>query len=127
VLGLMVAGTFGVVWTAPWKDDVERLTDSASDTIQRARLTFGVLDEATGGDCSRVGKAAPDAVREAVEAISDQLAANPDAEVDGASGMTVRDVARRQAQLIAKCIAAAPRTGPGWTDLKRRLERGSGT
>ncbi len=118
VIGLLVAGTFGVIWSAPWKDDVARLTD---DVQQR----LGVLDEATGGDCSKVGRAVPGDVRAAGETIAAEARRNPDATVPGLSGQspsTVGQVARRQASQIGECIKRLPRSGAGWADLQKRLE-----
>jgi len=126
VIGLLVAGTFGVVWTAPWKDEVDRLTGDVQQRFDAARRTLGVLDDATSGDCAAVGKAAPANVREAVETIAAEARTNPDTEVPGVSGDpagTVAEVAGRQADLIGGCIARLPRTGAGWADLRTRLEQ----
>ncbi len=123
VLALLVAGTFGVVWTAPWKDDVERLTGSARDTVDAARRTLGALDGATGGECSTVGRAAPARTRAAAEVLAAQAQATPDARADESSDATIRDVARRHAEQIGRCLERVTQAGPGWEDLQRRLER----
>lgn len=127
VIAVLVAGTFGFVWTAPWKDDVDRVVDSAQARIETARRTLDVLDSATGGNCSAVGTAAPDNVTQAVDTITAEAEKNPDAKlrgvVDGVSEPTVREVARKQAAEIAACLKSAPRTGAGWVELRERLER----
>ena len=118
VIGLLVAGTFGVLWTAPWKDDVQQKLDGA-------RATLGVLDSTTGGDCKKVGQAAPDNVRQAVDTIAAEAKRNPNAKVPGASGQspsTVGEIAKRQANQIGDCIKRFPNTGAGWVDLKNKLE-----
>jgi hypothetical protein len=125
VIGLLVAGTFGVIWTAPWKDDVDRLTDQVQQKFDAARATLDVLDGATSGDCKAVGAAAPGNVTQAVETIAAEAKRNPDAPVPGISGessSTVAEVAKRQAALIAECAKRLPRTGAGWVDLQKKLE-----
>jgi hypothetical protein len=127
VIAVLVAGTLGIFWTAPWKDDVDRVVESTQAKIEAARRSLDVLDSATGGTCSAVGTAAPDNVTQAVDAIAAEAEKNPDAKlrgvVDGVSEPTVREVARKQAAEIAACLKSAPRTGAGWVDLKERLER----
>jgi hypothetical protein len=127
VIAVLVAGTLGIAWSAPWKDDVDRAVDSVQTKIDAARRTLDVLDRASGGDCKAVGTAAPENVTQAVHAIADEAKRNPDATlrgvVDGVTDPTVREVARRQAEQIGACLKSAPRTGPGWVDLKNRLER----
>jgi hypothetical protein len=127
VIAVLVAGTFGIVWSAPWKDDVERAVDSVQTRIDAARRTLDVLDGATGGDCKAVGTAAPENVTQAVDVIADEAEKNPEATlrgvVDGVTDPTVREVARSQAEQIGECVKSAPRTGAGWVDLKNRLER----
>ncbi len=125
VIAVLVAGTFGVVWTAPWKDDVEHLTNDVQQKLDTARATLGVLDSATGGDCKKVGQTAPGNVRDAVETIAGEAKRNPKAKVPGASGQspsTVGEVAKRQATQIGDCIKRFPDTGAGWVDLKNKLE-----
>lgn len=125
VIGLLVAGTFGVVWTAPWKDDVERLTDDVQQRFDTARATLTVLDDATSGACKAVGTSAPGNVRDAVETIAAEARRNPDTQVRGRSGespATVGEVAKRQATQIGDCIKRVPNTGAGWVDLKNKLE-----
>lgn len=126
VVALLVAGTFGVLWTAPWKDDVEKLTNDVQQKFDAARRTLGVLDDATGGDCAAVGKAAPGNVKDAVATIADEAKRNPDATVPGISGESstkVSEVAKRQAAQIGECISRLPTTGAGWADLKAQLEQ----
>ena len=78
VIGLLVAGTFGVFWTAPWKDDVERVDPATSQQkLDTARATLGVLDSATGGDCKKVGQTAPGNVRDAVDTIAAEAKRTP--------------------------------------------------
>lgn len=125
VIGLLVAGTFGIFWTAPWKDDVERVTNDVRLKIDTARATLGVLDSATGGDCKKVGQAAPANVQQAVETLAAEAKRNPNAEVPGLSGQapsTVGEIAKRQAAQIGDCIKRFPNTGAGWVDLKAKLE-----
>lgn len=125
VIGLLVAGTFGVIWTAPWKDDVERLTDDVQQKFRDARATLTVLNDATSGDCAKVGQPAPGDVREAVETIAAEAKRNPNAKTlapSGQSALTVREVATRQAQQIGDCIKRLPKTGAGWADLRKKLE-----
>ena len=125
VIGLLVAGTFGVLWTAPWKDDVERVTNDVQKKLDGARVTLGVLDSTTGGDCKKVGQAAPGNVRQAVDTIAAEAKRNPNAKVPDASGQspsTVGEIAKRQANQIGDCIKRFPNTGAGWVDLKNKLE-----
>jgi hypothetical protein len=126
VIGLLVAGTFGVFWTAPWKDDVERVTNDVQQKLGTARATLGVLDSSTRGDCKKVGQTAPGNVRQAVDTIVAEAKRNPNAKVPGASGespSTVGEVAKRQANQIGDCIKRFPNTGAGWVDLKNKLEQ----
>lgn len=123
VVGLLVAGTFGVIWTAPWKDDVERLTDDVQQRFSQARATLEVLDGA--GDCTRIGRPAPRDVRDAVATIAAQAKRNPNAKTlapSGQSALTAREVAGRQADRIGACIERLPKTGAGWADLQTKLE-----
>ncbi len=125
VIGLLVAGTFGVIWTAPWKDDVERLTDDVQQKVSDARATLAVLNDATTGDCEKVSQAAPSDVRDAVETIATEVKRNPNAKTlapSGQSALTARDVATRQADQISECIKRLPKTGAGWADLQQKLE-----
>ena len=125
VIAVLVAGTFGVFWTAPWKNNVDRLTQDVEQRLDTARATLGVLDSATGGDCKKVGQTAPGNVRAAVETIAAEAKRNPKAKVPGAPGQppsTVREIAKRQATQIGDCIKRFPNTGAGWVDLKNKLE-----
>ena len=125
VIGILLAGTFGIFWSAPWKDDVERITTDVQKKIDAARATLGVLDTATGGDCKQVGKSAPGNVREAVDTLAAEAKRNPDAQVPGLSGeapSTVGEVAKRQATQIGECLKRFPKSGAGWVDLKNQLE-----
>jgi hypothetical protein len=125
VIGLLVAGTFGVFWTAPWKDDVERVTTDVRQKLDTARATLGAIDSATGGDCKKVGQAAPGNVRDAVDTIAAEAKRNPDAKIPGVSGdapSTVGEVAKRQAAQIGECLKRFPNSGAGWVDLKTKLE-----
>ncbi len=125
VIGLLVAGTFGVIWTAPWKDDVERITDDVQQKVSDARATLAVLNDATSGDCAKISRPAPGDVREAVETIAAEAKRNPNAKTlapSGQSALTAREVATRQAQQIDECIKRLPRTGTGWVDLQKKLE-----
>lgn len=126
VIAVLVAGTFGVFWTAPWKHSVDRLTQDVEQKLDTARATLGVLDSTTGGDCTKVGQTAPGNVRDAVETIAAEAKRNPKAKVPGASGQspsTVGEIAKRQAAVIGDCIKRFPNTGAGWVDLKNKLER----
>ena len=125
VIAVLVAGTFGIFWSAPWKDDVERVTNDVRQKLDTARATLGVLDSTTGGDCKKVGQTAPGNVRQAVDTIAAEAKRNPNAEVPGASGgspATVGEIAKRQATQIGDCIKRFPNTGAGWVDLKNKLE-----
>ena len=125
VIAVLVAGTFGVVWNAPWKDDVERVTNDVQRKLDTARATLGVVNSTTRGDCKKVGHTAPGNVRQAVDAIAAEAKRNPNAEVPGASGgspATVGKIAKRQATQIGDCIKRFPNTGAGWVDLKNKLE-----
>ncbi len=104
VIALLVAGSFGVIWTAPWKDDVDRLTARAKDAV-------ATLDQKTGGDCKAVGQRASEDVRSAVAAL----------EADAADEKGVRDAAAEQADQIADCLRRVPDVAPGWNDIERRL------
>lgn len=126
VIAVLVAGTFGVFWTAPWKDDVERVTNDVQHKLDTARAALGVLDATTGGDCKKVGQTAPGNVRQAVDTIAAEAKRNPKAKVPGASGespSTVGEIAKRQAAQIGDCITRFPNTGAGWVDLKTKLEQ----
>ena len=125
VIAVLVAGTFGIFWTAPWKDDVERVTNDVQQKLDTARATLGVLDSTTGGDCRKVGQTAPSNVRQAVDTIAAEAKRNPKATVPGAAGQspsTVGEIAKRQATQIGDCIKRFPSTGAGWGDLKNKLE-----
>lgn len=126
VIAVLIAGTFGVFWTAPWKDDVERVTDSVQSTLTKAKETLGVLDSATGGNCKKVGQAAPASVTSAVETLADAAQETPDARLrgtfDGVKDPKLRDVAAAQAELIGTCLKSAPNTGAGWRDLQQKLQ-----
>ena len=125
-IAVLVAGTFGIFWTAPWKDDVERVTDSVQSTITKAKDTLGVLDSATGGNCKKVGQAAPANVTTAVETLAAEAEKSPDARlrgvIDGVENPTLREVAEAQAKLIGDCLKSAPNTGAGWKDLQQKLQ-----
>ncbi len=126
VVGLLVAGTFGVIWNAPWKDDVERITDDVQQKVSQARATVAVLNGATDGGCAKVGTDAPSDVREAVATIVAETRRNPDAMTltpSGQGALSVREVASRQAVQIGECIMRLPKTGAGWIDLQADLER----
>lgn len=125
VIGLLVAGTFGVIWTAPWKDDVERLTDDVQQKVSDARATLGVLNDLTNGDCTKISRPASGDVRDAVETIAAQAKRNPNAKTlapSGQAALTAREVATRQADQIGECIERIPKTGAGWADLQKKLE-----
>ena len=125
VIGLLVAGTFGVVWTAPWKDDVERITDDVQQKVSDARATLAVLDGAGAADCARIGRPAPRDVREAVATIAAEARRDPNAKTldpSGQSALTTRELAAHQADRIDACIKRLPTTGAGWADLQDKLE-----
>lgn len=104
VVALLVAGSFGVIWTAPWKDDVDRLTARAKDAV-------ATLDQKTGGDCRQVGKNASSDVQQAVDALRSEAA----------DDQRAKDAARRQADQIAACLKRVPDVAPSWREIERRL------
>ncbi len=104
IVAVLVAGSVGFVWTAPWKDEV----DSVRAKVSTAAKT---LDSFTKGDCAQVGSVASDNVKAAVNEITDTAPSNTDAKA----------AAKRQADQIAACIERLPKTGAGWRDLEQRL------
>lgn len=104
IAAVLIAGSVGFVWTAPWKDEV----DSARAKISAAAQT---LDDFTKGDCAEVGQVAGDNAKAAVNEITDEAP----------SSTTAKDAAKRQADQIAACIKRLPKTGAGWRDLEERL------
>lgn len=109
IVAVLVAGSVGFIWTAPWKDEV----DSVRATISAAA---SVIDRATKGDCAAVATVAGANVTSAVDSLSDRARSNTSA----------KDAAKRQADQIAACIRRLPRTGAGWKDLERRLRQAAG-
>jgi len=109
VIALLVAGSFGVIWTAPWKDDVDRLTTRAKDAV-------ATLDQKTRGDCRQVGQNATRDVRNAVDALRAEAADDED----------VRDAARKQADQIAECMKRIPNVAPSWREIEQRLRAAAG-
>jgi hypothetical protein len=109
IVAVLVAGSVGFIWTAPWKDEV--------DTV-RARIgaSARLLDDATGGDCTAVGTVAKRNVTSAVDDITNRAGSDADA----------RAAARRQADQIAVCIERLPAVGGGWRGLERRLRQAAG-
>ena len=124
VLAVLVAGTFGVVWTAPWKDDVERLTGDAADRLGQTFSTLGLRADRNVCDAVTRPPDADDVA--AVALIVAELRAHPDARLlnDGADGVTVRDIARQRSADIGGCLSTATVRGAGWSDLKRRIDAG---
>ena len=109
IVAVLVAGSVGFIWTAPWKDEVDSVR-------QKIAAAAGVIDRSTGGDCAAVGDVAADNVRAAVRQINDRAPGDADA----------RSAAKRQADQIGACIARLPRTGAGWRELERELRRAAG-
>ncbi len=110
IIGLLVAGSFGVIWTAPWKDDVDRATD-------RVRGALSTLDQNTNRKCSDYGRQVPQSVKDAVAEV----------EREGARDAELADRARRQADGIAECVRQLPALAPEWGDIERRLRGASPT
>lgn len=110
IVAVLVAGSVGFVWTAPWKDEV----DSVRAKVGAAAST---LDAFTKGDCAEVGKVAGDNAKAAVNEITDTAPSNTDA----------KSAAKRQADQIAACIKRLPKTGAGWRDLEQQLRTAAGS
>ncbi len=110
LVALLVAGSFGVIWTAPWKDDVDRATD-------RVKGALSTLDRDTDRKCSDYGKQVPQSVKDAVAEV----------ERDGVRDTDLADKARRQADGIAECVKQLPALAPQWGDIERRLRRAAPT
>lgn len=125
VAAVLVAGTFGIVWTAPWKDDADRLTDQVSRRLGATWATIGL--RADRNVCDAVTRPPePDEVA-AVAFVIAELRAHPNARLlqDGGSrAVTVRDVASQRSRDIAGCLSTASVRGAGWVDLQRRLGAG---
>jgi len=125
VAAALVAGTFGIVWTAPWKDDTERLTDQVSQRLGATWATTGL--RADRNVCGAVARSPePDEVA-AVAFVLAELRAHPNARLlqdGGARAVTVRDVASERSRDIAGCLSKATVRGTGWADLQRRLDAG---
>jgi hypothetical protein len=123
VIALLVAGTFGVVWTAPWKDDVEQVAADVQDRLGETFSTIGLrTDDNTCGAATR----SPDAAeRAAVDFILGELRRNPDAVLRSDGGdATLRDFAENTSREIGGCLSKVTVRGKGWNDLKRRLDEG---
>lgn len=113
VIAVLVMGTFGIVWSAPWKDDVERLTADARARVEQALTTvdrFG-LDE----NCARVAQPAPAVVKKAVAAIRANARQSED----------VRAAARAQADAVAACFTQVKSVGAGWRRVEKDLRAAS--
>jgi hypothetical protein len=120
VIVLLVAGTFGVVWTAPWKDDVERLTGDVRERVSNAVDTLGVRAD----DCTAVTRAPTSEERAAVDTLVRQLRENPDARIGSGEAASVRDTAARKADDIGDCLRNITVRGTGWGDLQGKLNDG---
>ncbi len=110
VIALLVAGSFGIIWTAPWKDDVDRLRQRVDDA-------FSTVDQKTSKACSDYGRQVPQAVKDAVAEI----------ERDGGGDAELRSRARGQADAIAKCVRQVPNLAPSWGDIESRLRSAAGS
>jgi len=123
VIALLVAGTFGFVWTAPWKDEVEQVSADVQHRLGETFSTIGLrADNNTCGAATR----SPDAdERAAVDLILGELRRNPDAVLGQDGGdPTVREIAEDRARNIGGCLSKVTVRGKGWDDLKRRLDEG---
>jgi hypothetical protein len=109
VIAVLVAGSVGFIWTAPWKDEVDSVRASISSAAK-------VIDTATSGDCAKVAAVAGDNVKSAVNEITDTAP----------SDTSAKTAAKRQADQIAACIKRLPKTGAGWRDLERKLRQAAG-
>lgn len=119
MIALLVAGTFGVVWTAPWKDDVQGLTGDVADRLGETFSIIGLRDE---NDTCEAATRPPGAdERAAVGLVIDELRSNPTAKLDGGP-TTVRDIAEQRAGDIGGCLSKVTVRGVGWDDLKRQLD-----
>jgi hypothetical protein len=120
VIGLLVAGTFGIIRTAPWKDDVERLTGDLRQRVGDAVATLGVGP----GDCDAVTRAPTADERSAVATLVRQLRDNPDARTGSGDAASVRDAATERAGDIGECLRDVTVRGAGWADLQGKLNDG---
>ncbi len=64
IVAVLVAGSVGFIWTAPWKDEVDSVRAKVS-------AAASVINDATKGDCAKVGTVAGDNVKAAVRDITD--------------------------------------------------------
>lgn len=121
VIALLVAGTFGFIWTAPWKDDVEQVS---ADVQHRLGETFSTIGLRADTDTCAAATRPPDAdERAGVDLIIQELRRNPDAVLGQDGGdTTVRDIAEDRARNIGGCLGQVAGRGKGWADLKRRLD-----
>jgi hypothetical protein len=126
VAAALVAGTFGVVWTAPWQDYTEYLTAEATHRLGTTFSTIGL--RADRHVCNAVARPPkPDEIA-AVAIVLAELRVHPAARLaplDGDAGAaTVREVAATRSRDIASCLSKATVRGTGWVDLLRRLDAG---
>jgi len=127
VIGVLVAGTFGVVWTAPWKNNVDTLRKDVTEQLGGAWGALGL--RADNGACDALARPPDASDRAAFDFVLEQLRKNPDAKlfkIVAASQptTTVREFAHGAAGELAGCFAKVPRRAKGWDDLKRRLDAG---
>jgi hypothetical protein len=120
VIALLVAGTFGFIWTAPWKDDVDRLTGDVRERVGAAIDTLGVQAD----DCSAVTRAPTARERAAVDTLVRQLEESPNARTGSGDASSVRDAAARKADAIGDCLRNVTARGTGWADLQGKLNDG---
>jgi hypothetical protein len=120
VIAILVAGTFGVVWTAPWKDDVEVLTEDVSRRVDEVVSAVGL--RADDGSCDALRRPPSAAATEGIVFLAERLRDDPDAVLFSESRPTVREWAESEADEIAGCFAEVSDRAPGWDALKRRLD-----
>ncbi len=109
IVAVLVAGSVGFIWTAPWKDEVDSVRAKVS-------AAASVINDATKGDCAKVGTVAGDNVKAAVRDITDKAPSNTDA----------KRAAKAQADQIAACLKRLPKSGSGWTALEQQLRQAAG-
>lgn len=125
MIALLVAGTFGVVWTAPWKDDVDTLRTDVTEQLGRAWGALGL--RADNGTCDALERPPTASDRAAFDFILEQLRKSPDAELSklvspSQPSTTVREFAQGASTEIAGCFAKVPGRAKGWDGLNRRLD-----
>lgn len=127
MIALLVAGTFGFVWTAPWKKDVDTLRQDATQQLAAAWGSLGL--RADNGTCDTLERPPTTSDRAAFDFVLEQLHKNPGAELSklvapSQPTTTVRQFAEGSSSEIGRCFVKLPSHAKGWDGLKERLDAG---